>query len=141
MRSIGIVICLFAAPVFAKPSAEDVKGAVETVKVFAEHPLDDETRGRLLLQGCSELAGCAAGCQKAFEAAAHVEPVNRPILLAAASDECPAIDFKARYDKNPKLTAEAWIVGYWKKFLDGVAPLVPKADQAAFKANRKKAKL
>ena len=142
MKTIALAVLLgLCTPAFAKPSDADVKAALKAVQVFAGAELDDENRARLLFQSCSEIASCAAGCGPSLAACAQADPDQRPKLLVLSQDRCPAIDFKAQRRADPKLTAERWIDGYFKRFLDAVGPFVSKYDRPMWLEHRKKAKL
>lgn len=141
MRLCSLLLVL-AAPLAAnagKPDAEQVKAAMGMVDVMAKEDIEKEMRTRLLFQACSEMAGCADGCGPLLSAIAR--PEFDVTMRATALDQCTTLDFKAAHAKDPKLTPEAWFARHLGKFLDAVAPLVPKASRAQWKANRTKAAL
>jgi hypothetical protein len=138
-----LTLALVVLPLVAyaeKPGAADLKPATNVLAALvAIGEIDADTRARLLFHGCSEIASCANGCERALSASANhdVDASQRGQILAS----CAGLDYKKCRDKDGKLTAEAWIDQHMRAFFNAIRPLVPKADRPEFDAARTKAKL
>lgn len=116
-------------------SEADARDFIKTTTAAAGVDNEDD-RFRVLLQGCSEIPSCAAGCEKALSAAASVDRSDRGTLLAHCFD-----DAKAAKAADPKLTIETWYRGYLSKYAARARETLPQDARKALDEPLAKLKL
>jgi hypothetical protein len=123
MRGWSALVLLGASACSRTPSASDARALLKVLTV-ATRVDGEETRIRLLLQGCAEISTCAAGCENALDAS------QRATILA----ECFA-ELKERHPKSPA-DADAWFRGYLARYAERAVPKLGMPEQRQLEAAR-----
>jgi hypothetical protein len=117
----GVALASDAAPV------ADAKTLVKNlVAVTAGGPPEGETRLRLLLQQCSELASCAGSCARELHAAADTtDEAQRGTILSQCFP-----DLKKAH-KESGATVDGWFTKRFSSYVARVRAVLAAGDQKA----------
>jgi hypothetical protein len=131
MRGWSALVLLGASACSRTPSASDARALLKVLTV-ATRVDGEETRIRLLLQGCAEISTCAAGCENALKAVADpsIDASQRATILAERFAE-----LKERHPKSPA-DADAWFRGYLARYAERAVPKLGMPEQRQLEAAR-----